>query len=126
MIDRIDMHVELMALPVEHLLGNASAEAENSATVSLRVVAARQVQMQRQGKLNARLTPSELTRFCGLQRESRVLLGTAISRLGLSARACHRVLKLARTCADLAGEPKIRRTDVAEAVKLRALDKLTG
>jgi magnesium chelatase family protein len=124
LIDRIDMHVELKALPVEHLLDDVPAEPENSATVALRVAAARQVQMQRQGKLNARLTPSEVTRFCGLQRESRVLLGTAISRLGLSARACHRVMKLARTCADLAGEPKIRRTDVAEAVQLRALDKL--
>jgi magnesium chelatase family protein len=126
LIDRIDMHVELMALPVEHLLGDAPADAENSATVAVRVAAARQAQMQRQGKLNARLTPSEVTRFCGLQRESRVLLGTAIARLGLSARACHRVQKLARTCADLAGEPKIRRTDVAEAVQLRALDKLAG
>jgi magnesium chelatase family protein len=52
-----------------------------------------------------------------------VLLGTAVSRLGLSARACHRVLKVARTCADLAGAPQIRRTDVAEAVQLRVLDK---
>ena len=125
LIDRIDIHVELMALPVEHLLGDVPADAENSAAVAVRVAAARQVQMQRQGKLNSRLTPSEVTRFCALQRESRVLLGTAISRLGLSARACHRVQKLARTCADLAGEPTIRRTDVAEAVQLRALDKLT-
>jgi magnesium chelatase family protein len=126
LIDRIDMHVELMALPVEHLLGNVPAETEDSATVALRVAAARQAQMQRQGKFNARLTPREVTRFCGLQRESRILLGTAISRMGLSARACHRVLKVARTCADLAGEPGIRRIDVAEAVQLRALDKLTG
>jgi magnesium chelatase family protein len=81
--------------------------------------------MRRQGKLNARLTPAEVSRECRLTRESRVLLGTAIARLGLSARACHRVLKLARTCADLAGEAEIRRTDVAEAVQLRALDKLT-
>jgi magnesium chelatase family protein len=124
-LSRVNMHVELMALPVEHLLGNVPAETENSATVALRVAAARQAQMQRQGKLNARLTPPEVTRYCGLQRESRVLLGTAISRLGLSARACHRVLKLARTCADLAGEPEIRRIDLAEAVQLRALDKLT-
>ncbi|MHB8475112.1 MAG: YifB family Mg chelatase-like AAA ATPase [Steroidobacteraceae bacterium] len=126
LVDRIDMHVELMALPVEHLLGDVPANAENSATVALRVAAARQAQMQRQGKLNARLTPSEVTRYCGLQRESRVLLGTAIARLGLSARACHRVQKLARTCADLAGAPKIRWTDVAEAVQLRALDKPAG
>ena len=125
LIDRIDIHVQLKALPVEHMLDDAPAETENSATVAQRVSAARQAQMQRQSTLNARLTPSEVTRFCGLERESRVLLGTAIARLGLSARACHRVLKLARTCADLAGEAKIRRIDVAEAVQLRALDKLT-
>jgi magnesium chelatase family protein len=123
LVDRIDMHVELMALPAEHLLGDAPTDAENSATVAGRVALARRAQMQRQGKLNSRLTPSEVTRFCGLQRDSRVLLGTAIARLGLSARACHRVQKLARTCADLAGESKIRTTDVAEAVQLRALDK---
>ena len=125
LIDRIDIHVELTALPVEHLLGDTIAGTENSATVALRVAAARELQMHRQDKFNARLTPPEVTAFCGLQRDSRVLLATAISRLGLSARACHRVLKLARTCADLAGEPNIRRIDVAEAVQLRALDKLT-
>ncbi|MEP6549213.1 MAG: YifB family Mg chelatase-like AAA ATPase [Gammaproteobacteria bacterium] len=123
LIDRIDMHVELMALPVEHLLGEVPVDVENSATVALRVAAARETQLQRQGKLNARLTPSEVTKICRLQRESRVLLSTAAARLGLSARACHRVLKVARTCADLAGAPQIRRTDVAEAVQLRALDK---
>ena len=57
LIDRIDMHVELAALPVEHLLGEVPADAESSAAVALRVAAARQIQMQRQGKLNARLTP---------------------------------------------------------------------
>jgi magnesium chelatase family protein len=125
LIDRIDMHVELTALPVEHLLGDVPAETENSATVALRVAAARDAQMRRQGKLNARLTPAEVSRVCGLTRESRVLLGTAIARMGLSGRACHRVLKLARTCADLAGQPEIRRIDVAEAVQLRVLDKIT-
>jgi magnesium chelatase family protein len=123
LIDRIDMHIELAALPVEHLLGEVPADVESSATVALRVAAARQIQMQRQGKLNARLTAPDVTKICRLPRESRVLLGTAVSRLGLSARACHRVLKVARTCADLAGAPQIRRTDVAEAVQLRVLDK---
>jgi magnesium chelatase family protein len=125
LIDRIDMHVELLALPVEHMLGDMPPETETSATVACRVAAARQVQLRRQGKLNARLTPAEVTRLCRLPRESRVLLGTVISRLGLSARACHRVLKLARTCADLAGAPDIRKADVAEAVQLRTLDKIT-
>jgi magnesium chelatase family protein len=126
LIDRIDIHVELTALPVEQLLREVPAEAESSATVAARVAAARDVQQRRQGKLNARLTPTELTAYCPLQRDSSNVLGTAIERLGLSARACHRVIKLARTSADLAGEDRIRRMDVAEAIQLRALDKLAG
>jgi magnesium chelatase family protein len=124
LIDRIDIHIELAALPVEHLLSDA-LQSESSAQVALRVAAARQLQLQRQDKLNARLTHVEAARICRLDRESRTLLGTAIARLGLSARAYHRVLKLARTCADLAGEAQIRRTDVSEAVTLRALDRAT-
>jgi magnesium chelatase family protein len=81
--------------------------------------------MKRQGKLNARLTSTEVAGVCPLNRESRVLIGTAIARLGLSARGFHRVLKLARTCADLSDEPNIRRSDVSEAVTLRALDRVT-
>jgi magnesium chelatase family protein len=123
LIDRIDMHVELTAVPVEHLVSDALIPAERSAAVAARVATARQWQLGRQGKLNSRLTPAEATSICRLQRESRVLIGTAIARLGLSVRAYHRVLKLARTCADLAAEPHIRRQDVAEAVTLRALDR---
>ncbi len=127
LIDRIDLHVQLKALPVKHLLPESGTqEAESSATVAARVHAVRQVQLRRQGKLNARLTAAELTAHCSLQRESSNLLGTAIARLGLSARACHRVLKVARTCADLAGAERIRSVDVAEAVQLRTLDKQSG
>jgi magnesium chelatase family protein len=123
LIDRIDIHIELMALPVEHLMGAAREEAESSAVIAQRVAAARMLQLKRQGKLNARLTPTEIARYCALARDSRALLSTAIVRLGLSARAYHRVLKVARTCADLRGDADIRMTDVAEAVKLRALDR---
>jgi len=123
LIDRIDIHVELMALPAEHLMGEAREEAESSAVIAQRVAAARVLQLKRQGKLNARLTPTEIARYCALARDSRALLSTAIVRLGLSARAFHRVLKVARTCADLRGDADIRMTDVAEAVKLRALDR---
>jgi magnesium chelatase family protein len=91
--------------------------------VARRVAAARTLQLQRQGKLNARLSPAEVARFCGLSKEPRALLATAIARLGLSARAYHRVLKVARTCADLDSAADIRIFDVAEAVKLRALDR---
>jgi magnesium chelatase family protein len=123
LIDRIDIHIELMALPVEHLMGEAREEAESSAVVAQRVAAARELQLKRQGRLNARLTPTEITRYCALARDSRALLSTAIARLGLSARAYHRVLKVARTCADLRGDADIRMMDAAEAVMLRALDR---
>jgi magnesium chelatase family protein len=126
LIDRIDIHVELMALPVEQLMGDARAQAESSAAVAQRVAVARALQHQRQGKLNARLTPTEVARFCALASESRALLSAAITRLGLSARAYHRVLKVARTCADLRGDADICKMDVAEAVKLRALDRPIG
>jgi magnesium chelatase family protein len=126
LIDRIDIHVEIMALPVEHLMRDTPEAAECSAVVAQRVAVARSLQLGRQGRLNARLTPSEVGRFCVLTRDSRALLGTAISRLGLSARAYHRVLKVARTCADLRGDADIRTMDVAEAVTLRALDRPSG
>ena len=142
LIDRIDIHIELTPLPVEDLMGEPREEAtpaaagsaragtavgsaENSAEVARRVAAARSLQLQRQGKLNSRLTPDEVTRFCGLAKEPRALLATAMARLGLSARAYHRVLKVARTCADLGSAADIRMIDVAEAVKLRALDRIT-
>ena len=130
LIDRIDMHVELAALPADHLMAtvrqaDAAPKGESSATVARRVAAAQGLQMQRQGKLNAWLTTAEVTRICKLERESRAVLSAAISRLGLSARGFHRVLKVARTCADLAGSPDIRRCDLSEAVTLRALDRLT-
>lgn len=138
LIDRIDMHIELQALPVGDLLPHGSdlqpdegappgvaampPAAEKTADVARRVAAARERQQRRQAKLNARLTPPEIARYCRLTADSEKLLATAVVRLGLSARAYHRVLKLARTCADLAGQPDIRRSEVAEAVRLRALD----
>jgi magnesium chelatase family protein len=132
LIDRIDIHIEIGPPPVADLMSDlqervpspgAARTAEDSATVARRVAAARTLQLQRQGKLNARLSPAEVARFCGLSKEPRALLATAIARLGLSARAYHRVLKVARTCADLDSAADIRIFDVAEAVKLRALDR---
>ncbi len=125
LIDRIDIHVELSAVPVEHLISDRPASIETSALVAQRVAVAHKLQIARQGKLNSRLTPAEVAVICPLGHESRVLIGTAVARLGLSARGYHRVLKLARTCADLAGETSIRRLDISEAVNLRALDRLT-
>jgi magnesium chelatase family protein len=125
LIDRIDMHVELGTVPTEQILSQAPLAAESSAAVAARVAAAQVVQRQRQGKLNSRLNAGEVGVVCELSREARVLVGMAIARLRLSARAYHRVLKLARSCADLAGESQIRPVDISEAVRLRALDRAT-
>lgn len=123
LIDRIDIHVELSALPVEHLMNEAVEVHENSARVAARVAAARLTQLERQGKLNARLSNAEIEQVCVLDHASKALLRLAIARLGLSARAYTRVLKLARTCADLACARDIRKVDVSEAVQLRGLDR---
>lgn len=122
LLDRIDMHVEIHALPPEHLLERETA-AECSAEVARRVLVARERQMARQGKLNAHLCASEVSEHCRLSKEGRALLGRAIDRLGLSARGCDRVLKLARTCADMSAEGPISTMHLSEAVALRALDR---
>jgi magnesium chelatase family protein len=124
LIDRIDIHIELAAVDAKHLL-TAEPKAEPSAVVAARVAAAHEQQIKRQGKLNVRLTCAEVADACRLERDSRALMGAAISRLGLSARAYDKVLKLSRTCADLAAEKSIRRVDVSEALTLRALDRAT-
>ncbi len=123
LIDRIDMHVEVAALPVRELLRAAAAPPESAASVGVRVAAAQGLQLARQGGLNARLDGRELERHCALDGRSRQLLGAALTRLGLSARAYHRVLKVARTAAELAAAPQIRAVDIAEAVALRVLDR---
>jgi magnesium chelatase family protein len=125
LVDRIDMHVELQALPPEHLVEEADPAVENSANIAARVAVARGLQLSRQGKLNGRLNAREVAQYCALGRDSRTLMTTAIARMGLSARAYHRVLKLARTCADLGGSSSVRFADVAEAIKLRALERPT-
>jgi len=123
LLDRIDVHVQLPALPPEDLFGDVSILPETSAIVGARVASARRIQLDRQGKLNARLSSTEAAAVCRLDAASRNLLRTAVIRLGFSARVYDRVLKLARTCADLSGVAQIRRCDVCEAVGLRALDR---
>ena len=123
LLDRIDLHVELQALTAQQLLAMRRRDFETSAVVATRVAAARRIQMQRQGQLNARLSTQEAPLWCRLDPESRSLLGAAISRFGLSARAHDRIVKIARTCADLAGAVEIRAAHVAEALNLRGCDR---
>jgi magnesium chelatase family protein len=117
LLDRIDIHIEVPAVPEAELLGGPAGE--SSAAVQVRVVRARERQLARQGKANAELGPRESERQCPADAAATSLLKSAIARLGLSARAYHRVLRLSRTIADLAGEATLGAAHVAEAVQYR-------
>jgi magnesium chelatase family protein len=122
LLDRLDMHVEVPRLDASELVSTQQI-AEPSASVAARVARARAVQLARQEVANARLGNRELQRVCVLSPATGALLERATRVLGLSARAHHRVLKLARTIADLAGQPDVQVEHVSEALGLRALDR---
>lgn len=111
------MHIEVPALKEEEL--TSASVSEDSATIRSRVEQARANQIQRQGKANAALGTKEIEVYCQPDEVGLTLLKSAISRLNLSARAYHRILKLARTIADVAGEDNIQSTHIAEAVQYR-------
>ena len=121
MMDRIDIHIDVPAVEYEKLSGKTLGE--SSASIRARVEAAR----ERQGKrfedtglyCNADMGPAEVRKFCALDEAGRGLIKTAMRQLGLSARAYHRVLKLARTIADLAGNESIETPHLAEALQYR-------
>ncbi len=122
LLDRIDLHIEVPALP-KKALRPEQADGESSATVRGRVEQARQSQLRRTGKLNSALSGKELNRAAGLNGECRNLVEQAVDRFGLSARAYHRIQRVARTIADVAGKEKIETTHVAEAIQYRTLDR---
>ncbi|BCL76949.1 ATP-dependent protease [Jeongeupia sp. HS-3] len=117
LLDRIDLIVEVPALPETALL--AAPDGEASAVVRLRSEDASQRAVMRQGKPNSALAGKEIELHCRVDEAGRVMLQTALERLGLSARAYHRVLRVARTIADLAGAETIAAAHVAEAVQYR-------
>ncbi|ERS92055.1 MULTISPECIES: YifB family Mg chelatase-like AAA ATPase [unclassified Halomonas] len=121
LLDRIDLQVEVPALPPEQL--TASQPGESSAAVRERVLAARERQLAR-GALNAHLAGRELEAACGLSAADRAWLAQVLERLKLSARAYHRVLRVALTLADLAGAVRPEREQLIEAVGYRQLDRL--
>ena len=120
LLDRIDIQIEVPAVPQEDLLGKANGE--TSTELQARVEVARQRQLVRQEKSNALLSVTEIDELCKPDAQGEALLQQAISRLNLSARAYHRVLKVARTIADLEESKNIEVKQIAEAVQYRRLN----
>ena len=121
LLDRIDIQIEVPALSESEL--TKQADSESSSTVQARVEIAYQRQLARQGKPNSQLATKEIDRLCKPDQAGENLLKQAISRLSLSARAYHRILKLARTIADLAGKDNITSAYIGEAIQYRRLDR---
>ncbi len=125
LLDRIDLHLEVPAVPFQEL--SASADGTSSATMREQVARARQVQRDRFGsdnhRLNSRMTTRQLRKHTVLDAEGRQLLQKAMDDLGLSARAHDRILRMARTIADLEGSAAIQQGHVIEAIGYRSLDR---
>ncbi len=126
LLDRIDIHIEVPAVPYQEL--SVERSGEPSSAIRERVNRARRVQLERFAQrpgvfANAHMGPRDLKKFCHVTESADALLKTAIGRLKLSARAYHRVLKIARTIADLAERPTIEPAHVSEAVQYRSLDR---
>lgn len=122
LLDRLDLHIEVPRVVTE-VMRSKSSESDVSATVAARVLQARRIQSARQGVTNSRLNNREVERFCEPTRAALALLERASLSLGLSARAYHRILKVARTIADLAGAQSIDTDQISEAMALRRLDR---
>ncbi|MGA8260452.1 MAG: YifB family Mg chelatase-like AAA ATPase [Arenicellales bacterium] len=121
LLDRIDIHIEVPTVPHEKL--QAEPEGESSGELRTQVIAAQELQHRRQGCLNKDLSIRAIEQHCALDASTRTLLNRAMERLGLSARAYHRIVRLARTIADLAQSDHIESPHLGEAIQLRCLDR---
>lgn len=124
LLDRIDLHVEVCRVTSDEL--GTDARTETTAAVAGRVGQARARQLARQGTLNASLVADALREACAAEPAALELLSRAMRQLGLSARGYHRVLRVARTIADLGGAAQVGVAHVAEAISLRQLDRRHG
>jgi magnesium chelatase family protein len=128
LLDRIDLHVEVK--PVKYQKLNSGNKVESSKQIKERVNNARRIQYLRYKDLNifsnAELTPKMIEKYCVLNEECKKILELAFNKLGLSARAYGRILKVARTIADLDGSNNIQKQHLAEAIQYRSLDRKYG
>jgi magnesium chelatase family protein len=125
LLDRIDIHIDVPAVKFKEL--SSDTPSESSAEIRRRVIRARIIQKERfEGEKifsNGQMTPRLIRKYCVIDSESKSLLENVIVRLGLSARAYDRILKVSRTLADLEGKEKIETTHVSEAIQYRTLDR---
>ena len=125
LMDRIDMHIQVPSVKYKELLHDDHAEI--SSVIRERIMKARSVQCRRLEPFriycNAQMTPRTLRRFCRLDSASEKTIENAVTRLGLSARAYDRILRVARTIADLEGQESIQSGHVSEAIQYRSLDR---
>lgn len=135
LLDRIDMHIEIMPVKYKDLAGMVGSDTEvsripvrNSEVMRQEVEAARQIQLERYKSeeiaYNSQLTPGLMTKYCPLDRETKKLMESAFRQLSLSARAHHKIIKMGRTIADMEGAEKIGVRHIAEAIQYRSLDKM--
>ncbi len=123
LLDRFDMSLEIPLLP-KGMLAEGGDRGEGTQVVKQRVVDARSTMVERGGKPNALLTSCEIEKHCPLDKQDAQFLETALHRLGLSIRAYHRIIKVARTIADLEGSEQIHKKHLSEALGYRAMDRL--
>ena len=126
LLDRIDIHIEVTPVPFEKL--SEERKGESSVVIRKRVTAARELQSIRFKNYqnlhyNAQMNVKQIREFCKLSEESLLLIKTAMEKLNLSARAYDRILKVARTIADLANSENITPDHIAEAIQYRSLDR---
>lgn len=122
-LDRIDLHLQVPAVEVDQLTAKPDEHAETSAQVRARVADVRARQIQRQGCLNAELSVSQLEEQVALSPEAQAFLKQGIERLGLSARSYHKILRIARTLADMAASESVENQHLAEALGYRSLER---
>ena len=123
LLDRIDMHLEVPRVALEVLRKGSDESEESSEQIRERVIAARKFAIKRRGKVNSELTVPEIKKSCSLSEQGHQILEQAMEQFGLSHRAYHRILKLARTIADLAHSEKIEIPHLSEAIAYRKLDR---
>ncbi len=125
LLDRIDIHIDMPAVKYRELRDDSGGE--SSEEIRQRVTKARERQLVRyQGEkiyCNAQMSPRQIRKYCAISAECEQLLESAVQRLGLSARAHDRILKVARTIADLDGVDAISTTHISEAIQYRSLDR---